>query len=168
MSKRQLTLGIAVTAALAVVVLFFIFNPFTMGSSSLNPAATSAASPQSTSSSGLVVQDETIGTGAVAEPGDVLTVNYTGTLQDGTVFDTSVGKTPFQFTLGAGEVIPGWDEGLVGMQVGGQRILIIPPNLAYGAQGEGPIPPNATLTFEINLLSVTTPTTAPASGTSGQ
>jgi FKBP-type peptidyl-prolyl cis-trans isomerase FkpA len=165
MTKKQLTLGIAVVAALAVVVLFFIFNPFDMESSSLNPADNSTAAQQDTSSSGLVVQDEVVGTGAVAEPGDILTVNYTGTLADGTVFDTSVGKTPFQFTLGAGEVIPGWDQGIAGMKVGGKRILIIPPDLAYGAQGVGPIPANATLTFEVDLLSVTVPTTTPASDT---
>lgn len=113
-------------------------------------------------SSGLVIQDETVGTGAAAQSGDTLTVNYTGKLDNGTIFDTSVGKTPFQFTLGAGQVIPGWDQGLQGMKVGGKRILIIPPEMAYGAQGIGPIPPNATLTFEVELLGVTPATnTAP-------
>jgi FKBP-type peptidyl-prolyl cis-trans isomerase FkpA len=155
MSHKSLITGVAVAVALAVIVLFFIFNPFTMQTNpALNPAAGS-----STGSSSLVVQDETVGTGATAQTGDSISVNYTGKLQDGTVFDTSVGKAPFQFTLGAGQVIPGWDQGLVGMKVGGKRILIIPPNLAYGAQGMSPvIPPNATLQFEVELLKVTPPT----------
>jgi peptidylprolyl isomerase len=100
------------------------------------------------------IEDTQVGTGAAAKDGDQLTVNYTGKLEDGTVFDSSVGKQPFELTLGAGQVIPGWDQGLVGMKVGGKRTLIIPPSLGYGAQGTGPIPPNATLTFDIELISI--------------
>jgi len=103
----------------------------------------------------LVATDTVIGTGAEAKPGDTLTVNYTGKLQNGTVFDTSVGRAPFSFVLGAGQVIPGWDLGLQGMKVGGKRTLVIPPDMAYGSQGVGPIPPNSTLQFEVELLSVT-------------
>ena len=150
MSLRQLQVGVAVTAALAVVALFFIFNPFTV-QQSLNPMNSASVA----GGGGLVVQDEFPGAGAAAQPGDMLTVNYTGKLENGSVFDTSVGKAPFKFTLGAGQVIAGWDQGLVGMKVGGKRILIVPPALAYGAQGIGPIPPNATLTFEIELLTIT-------------
>lgn len=101
------------------------------------------------------MQDEVVGTGAAAQAGDMVSVNYTGKLSDGTVFDTSVGKAPFQFTLGAGQVIPGWDQGLVGMQVGGKRLLIIPPELGYGSVDYGPIPANSTLTFEVELLKIT-------------
>ena len=155
MSARVLQVGIALAVAIAVVAVFFIFNPFA-SQNTLNPISSSSGS----GTGSLVVQDQTVGTGAAAQPGDTLTVNYTGKLADGTVFDTSVGKTPFQFTLGAGQVIPGWDQGLVGMQVGGTRTLVIPPDLAYGAQGVGPIPPNATLTFEVTLLSIT-PAAAP-------
>ena len=155
MSSRTLQVGIAVAAAIVVIVLFFIFNPFTsMSDSSLSPKDSGGAN-------GLVVQDTTVGTGAVAEAGDTVTVNYTGKLANGTVFDTSVGKTPFTFTLGAGQVIPGWDQGVAGMKVGGSRVLIIPPSLAYGAQDYGPIPANSTLTFEVDLLSVTAGTSTP-------
>jgi FKBP-type peptidyl-prolyl cis-trans isomerase FkpA len=101
------------------------------------------------------------GTGTEAADGNVLTVNYTGWLynrsqpdQKGAQFDSSVGGTPFSFTLGAGQVISGWDQGLVGMKVGGLRRLVIPPSLGYGASRVHSIPPNATLVFEIELLDV--------------
>lgn len=96
-----------------------------------------------------------MGTGPTAEAGKVLTVHYTGSLEDGTVFDSSVSRnTPFTFVLGSGEVIRGWDEGLVGMKAGGKRVLRISPDYGYGAQGGGPIPPNATLIFDVELLGV--------------
>jgi FKBP-type peptidyl-prolyl cis-trans isomerase len=98
------------------------------------------------------IEDTRVGTGLTVGAGMSLTVNYTGTLTDGTVFDTSVGKRPFTFVLGVGEVIAGWDTGLVGMKVGGQRKLTIPSELGYGPQGSDPIPPNATLIFEVELL----------------
>ncbi len=106
---------------------------------------------------GLQITDETVGTGTEAIPGDRVTVNYVGMLADGTVFDASAnhGNQGFTFPLGAGQVIKGWDEGVSGMKVGGKRKLVIPPNLAYGANGvPGVIPPNAALTFEVELLSV--------------
>jgi FKBP-type peptidyl-prolyl cis-trans isomerase len=109
--------------------------------------------------------DLVVGTGTVATTGRRLTVNYTGWLYDpaaaeqkGRQFDSSLaaGRTPFPFTRGAGEVIRGWDQGVVGMRVGGRRRLVIPPELAYGSQGagNGTIPPNATLVFDIELLNV--------------
>ena len=155
MTRKQLTTGVAVAAALAVLGIFFIFNPFAMQASSSGSGSLSASAGNAQNTNGLVVQDETVGTGPMAQPGDTLTVNYTGKLDNGTVFDTSVGKAPISFVLGAGKVIPGWDQGLAGMQAGGKRILIIPPSLAYGAQGYGPIPANATLTFEVELVSIT-------------
>ena len=101
-----------------------------------------------------MVQDQVVGTGAEAAVGNTVSVNYTGKLQNGTVFDTSVGKAPIEFPLGGGYVIPGWDQGLVGMKVGGKRLLIIPPSLGYGSQDYGPIPGNSTLIFEVELVGV--------------
>lgn len=99
--------------------------------------------------------DETVGTGAEAAAGDSVTVNYTGTLENGKVFDSSYSRNePFTFKLGAGQVIQGWDEGVVGMKVGGKRKLVIPPSLGYGDQANGAIPANSTLIFEIQLVSV--------------
>ena len=91
--------------------------------------------------------------------GDVVAVNYTGRLEDGTVFDSNVDPKfnhvmPFEFTLGAGQVISGWDKGIVGMQVGEKKTLTIPPEDAYGEYGQGPIPPNATLIFDVELLEI--------------
>lgn len=103
----------------------------------------------------LVHIDMVLGTGPEAKSGDVATVSYRGSTQDGKVFDESKGRGPFAFRLGEGQVIKGWDQGLVGMKVGGKRILQIPPNLAYGDEGiAGSIPPKATLIFEIELLRV--------------
>ena len=107
---------------------------------------------------GFVVKEVAVGNGLLAEPGDVLTVHYVGTLSDGRVFDSSLDRnTPFSFTLGIGQVIRGWDEGLSGMRVGGKRLLVIAPDYGYGEQGVGTIPPNSTLTFEVELLDVEKP-----------
>jgi len=105
--------------------------------------------------------DIVLGTGVTANSGASVTVDYTGWLYDaskpdqqGLQFDSSIGKTPFSFTLGAGEVIKGWELGVPGMLVGGERRLVIPPSLAYGDTRSGIIPPNATLVFDITLLNV--------------
>ncbi len=100
-------------------------------------------------------EDIAVGTGAEAKAGDVVSVNYVGTLLDGKKFDSSYDrKTPFEFTLGAGQVIQGWDQGVAGMKVGGKRNLVIPPELGYGAQTVGPIPANSTLKFTVELLGI--------------
>jgi len=106
--------------------------------------------------SGLKYDDTMIGDGATAEKGQTVSVHYTGWLTDGEKFDSSKDRNdPFQFQLGAGRVIRGWDEGVQGMKIGGTRRLTIPPQLGYGAQGAGGvIPPNATLVFEVELLAI--------------
>lgn len=109
-----------------------------------------------TTLTGLQYQDLTVGTGVEAKTGNSVTVHYVGTLEDGTKFDSSRDRNePFELTLGAGGVIQGWEEGLIGMRVGGIRKLVIPPDLGYGSQAVGDvIPANATLVFEIELLSI--------------
>ena len=113
--------------------------------------------PQTTvnTQTGVKVQDLVVGQGATAETGDSITVHYVGTLENSKVFDSSIDRgTPFTFTLGAGQVIKGWDVGVAGMQVGGKRKLTISPESGYGAQTVGPIPANSTLIFEVQLLDV--------------
>ena len=109
-----------------------------------------------TTASGLIYEELTVGSGAEATSGQHVTVHYTGWLTDGTKFDSSKDRDdPFSFMLGAGHVIRGWDEGVAGMKVGGTRKLTIPPELGYGARGAGGvIPPNATLVFEVELLAI--------------
>jgi len=142
--NKQLITGIAVTAGLAVVALFFIYD--------ISGGIMNTASPAA--NAGLIVQDEVIGTGAEAVAGSLVSVQYTGKLENGTVFDTSVGKAPIQFPLGQGYVIQGWELGITGMKVGGKRLLIIPPDMAYGDKDNGPIPANSTLIFEVELVGV--------------
>lgn len=126
------------------------------------PAWTAACTGSPTSSSSTVAFSQTdlrVGAGAPVVSGTNLTVNYTGWLHDaakpdqkGLQFDSSIGRTPFSFTLGSGQVIAGWEQGLAGMTVGGLRRLVIPPSLAYGGTRSGPIPPNTTLVFEVAVV----------------
>lgn len=160
--------GIAVALALIVVALFFIFPgllPFgqTTEEQSAAPAnittqtATTTMSTETTPITQLMMQDEVVGTGAAAAAGDSVTVNYIGSLTNGIVFDASAnhGTAGFTFNLGAGQVIKGWDQGIVGMKEGGKRKLLIPADLAYGSQAVGNvIPANSALIFEVELLKV--------------
>jgi FKBP-type peptidyl-prolyl cis-trans isomerase len=108
-----------------------------------------------TSPSGLQYREDAPGEGREAKAGDTVSVHYTGTLQDGSKFDSSRDRgQPITFPLGAGHVIKGWDEGIAGMKVGGKRTLVIPPNLGYGSRGVGSIPPNSTLLFDVELVSI--------------
>ena len=126
---------------------------------SVTPLPTPTPTPKSNNiiqmENGLKIEDLKVGTGAEAKAGQEVSVNYLGTFENGTKFDSSYDRNePFQFVLGAGQVIKGWDIGVEGMKVGGKRKLIIPSDLADGERGVGPIPANATLVFEVELLAV--------------
>ena len=149
-------------AAIAVIVVFGA-STLLMKKSEPSSSPVAASSTASTPSQGFQMTDKQVGTGTEATPGKTVVVHYTGWLFDpaapdnkGTKFDSSRDRNqPFDFPLGAGHVIKGWDQGVSGMKVGGQRTLVIPPELGYGARGAGGvIPPNATLVFEVELLAV--------------
>jgi FKBP-type peptidyl-prolyl cis-trans isomerase FkpA len=123
--------------------------------------ASAAGSAEAAAPRPMQKNDTVAGTGKEAVAGTTAVVNYTGwlyepgaQLQHGAQFDSSVGRSPFSFQLGAGQVIKGWDDGVQGMKVGGKRTLIVPAAMGYGAGGAGPIPPNATLIFDVELLDV--------------
>jgi len=144
--KKEMNLVLAVVICLAVLgfLIFISVNKRTvMNSSNTDQNAINNQVPS----------------GDVAQPGDTVSMNYTGRLADGTVFDSNVDPKfghpePFTFTLGAGQVIAGWDEGIVGMKVGEKKTLVIPPEKAYGPNDYGPIPGNSTLTFDVELLAI--------------
>lgn len=121
----------------------------------LSGGGSSKSGGEVTTASGLKYVDELVGTGASPKAGQNVTVHYTGTLVDGTKFESSRDRNqPYTFPIGMARVIKGWDEGIMTMKVGGKRRLIIPANLGYGPTGQGKIPPNATLIFEIELMGV--------------
>lgn len=125
-----------------------IFQKNTMNDSL---AATAPSVPEN--NGGVTIKDITVGAGALVKKGDLVSVNYILSLSDGTVIQNSKDfGQPFKFVLGAGEVIPGWEQGFAGIKVGGVRTIVIPPELAYGDTQSGPIPPNSTLVFTIELL----------------
>ena len=138
-----------IIAALAVAAVLFIIFRGGGGGGGSTPGS------EVTTASGLKYIDEVVGTGDTPKPGRNVTVHYTGTLENGTKFDSSVDKgQPYTFRIGTGVVIKGWDEGIMTMKAGGKRRLIIPAELGYGAEGRPPkIPPNAPLIFEVELLS---------------
>jgi len=129
---------------------FFIVSYFVYHKTRMGPPGT-----EITTASGLKYVDEVVGTGKSPSPGKSVTVHYTGTLENGTKFDSSYDRgEPYSFPIGAGRVIRGWDEGVMTMKEGGKRKLIIPQELGYGSRGKGTIPPFATLIFEVELLKV--------------
>jgi FKBP-type peptidyl-prolyl cis-trans isomerase len=147
--------GVVLAAIVVLVVVVWWQSGGVEEQTSAPQGAISSIIPTITTQMGLEMTDTVQGTGAEAKAGDKVSVHYTGTLADGTVFDSSKSRgTPFEFTLGAGAVIKGWDAGVAGMKVGGTRKLVIPPELAYGSRAVGPIPPNSTLTFVVELLEV--------------
>lgn len=156
---KTLVSGMCVSALL----LLAACQPQTTGDAGSDAAGSDETKGAMTTVEGLQITDLVVGDGALAEAGSNIVVHYTGWLYDtsqpdnkGEKFDSSVDRNqPFQFPLGAGRVIKGWDQGFDGMQVGGKRLLVIPPELGYGARGAGAaIPPNATLMFEVELLEV--------------
>jgi len=163
--KKGILLAVYVVVAAAIVgVGAWYAHTLTQSPSQISTQQTAIQTQnnnQGNNMDGLVIKDDVVGTGATAAFGDAVTVNYTGKLDDGTVFDSSLnpGRTPFGFTIGSTipgkSVIQGWNEGVQGMKVGGTRELTVPPALGYGADGAGSvIPPNATLHFTITLLAV--------------
>jgi FKBP-type peptidyl-prolyl cis-trans isomerase len=144
------------TIALMIMLLGMVLSAVAQTAPAKNAAGgpTKVTGAPTKTPSGLEYWDIKAGTGAVAQSGHHVKVDYTGWLTDGKKFDSSVGTgKPFDFMLGAGQVIKGWDEGVAGMKVGGKRQLRIPPELAYGAKGyPGAIPPNATLIFDVQLV----------------
>ncbi len=164
--------AIAVSAAIGVIILFFGARFMMTGGtveSAVSDTITKSATNQSAQSATtltntmdqstagqLKITDVKVGTGATAKAGDTISVLYTGKFEDGTVFDASSkhGGQPIQFTLGAGQVIKGWDMGFDGMKVGGKRNLVIPSDLGYGANDYGPIPGGSTLIFDIELVGI--------------
>jgi FKBP-type peptidyl-prolyl cis-trans isomerase len=141
---------VAVAVSVFIVGFFFVF-----GQSLISLFTNNSAKANVTSTPQVVIQDTEFGSGDIAALGDRVTVNYTGRFVDGTVFDSSVNRgEPFQFVLGVGQVIKGWDDGIVGMRVGGKRTITVPPELGYGSNDYGPIPGGSTLIFDVELLKV--------------
>ncbi|MDX2039746.1 MAG: FKBP-type peptidyl-prolyl cis-trans isomerase [Acidobacteriota bacterium] len=140
--KYNLIIGLVIIALIAGFGIYYFWFNGSSGS-------------ETKTESGLNYVDEVVGTGPSPSPGKKVTVHYTGKLENGKQFDSSVGKQPFTFTIGVGQVIKGWDEGVMTMKVGGKRKLVIPSALGYGTMGSPPtIPPNSTLYFDVELLDV--------------
>ena len=161
--KKSISIVVFVVLAVGIIAAAMWYNKKSDEAMQKTQAEAGIAAEQAQSKimENLKINDVVVGTGAEAKSGSSAVVNYVGTLDDGTKFDSSYDrKQPFTFTVGAGEVIKGWDLGVVGMRVGGKRELTIPPELGYGARVVGPIPANSTLHFTVELLSVATSSAA--------
>ena len=149
MKKLEQKEWIAVVVSIFVVGFFFVFGQSLISIFNNNIKGSMTKSPE------VLVQDTLVGGGDTAIEGSRVTVNYTGHFVNGEVFDSSVDRNePFQFVLGVGQVIEGWDKGIVGMRIGGKRTISVPPELGYGLNDYGPIPGGSTLIFDIELLKV--------------
>ncbi len=155
---KHFILGMGLAAIVAGVFYFGFYSKLQKQIITTNPPALEAGNQEHTmqnTPTDLKIEDIKVGDGAEAKTGNTVSVNYMGTLVNGTKFDSSYERgTPFDFTLGQGQVIQGWDKGILGMKVGGKRKLTIPSELAYGSQSVGSIPANSTLVFEVELLGV--------------
>ena len=153
--RRNQRIIIAAILLVLLAALAYLVYASTNSNSELEESMTDLEG-MTTTASGLKYKDLVIGNGQEAKAGNIVQVHYTGWLTDNTKFDSSLDRgQPFEFTLGAGRVIKGWDEGVAGMKVGGKRRLVIPPELGYGVRGAGNvIPPNAMLIFDVELLGV--------------
>ena len=139
------------------ILVLVIFSYFIFGLNGSAPTPTTpqvAPSPSADTGGKLQITDEKIGTGAAVKKGDTVEINYVGTLTNGTKFDATPAGKPFETQIGVGQVIKGWDEGVIGMKVGGKRKLVIPPSLGYGSQANGAIPANSTLIFQLELVGI--------------
>jgi FKBP-type peptidyl-prolyl cis-trans isomerase len=171
MNTKTTIIGVVVIIIIAAGLYFIVKSP--SAATATTPADTTdttGATTDASSSTQVQAQDVTVGTGATATPGSIVSVLYVGKLPDGTVFDSSAahGNTPTTFTLGAQGLIPGFQIGVNNMKVGGERLMAIPPSLGYGSTdvkdstGKVIIPANSTIVFDVKLVSVTAPTSTPA------
>ena len=152
--NRNFIYAIVIGIIVLGVFAYFIFG-LNEGPASTN--ITSDAPPATTkeTNANVKIEDIKVGTGAAVKSGDTIVIDYTGTLANGTKFDSSLDRgTPFETQIGVGQVIKGWDLGVIGMKVGGERKLTIPPELGYGDQGQGSIPPNSVLIFDVILREI--------------
>ena len=159
LNKNQ-WIAVSVGLALLAYLLFTapIMNFFNSATGTGDTAGSDVQANAQVPQTGVMVKDDVVGEGPMVEPGDVLTAHYVGSLEDGKVFDSSLDRgVPITFTVGVGQVIRGWDEGLMGMRVGGKRSLKITPEYGYGAEQVGAIPPNSTLIFAVELLNAEKP-----------
>ncbi len=171
--NRQRTIIGIIAFLVIVLIAFFVYRDYSartkanapsgnypIGTLDTTPPTLSANA--TTTASGLKYEDLQVGSGAAAKSGDTVSVNYIGWLTDGTKFDSNLDRNQtFSFTIGKGQVIVGWDEGVQGMLAGGTRLLVIPPTLGYGSTAQGPIPANSTLIFEVQLIGINLPPTTP-------
>jgi len=154
-NNMNIVLAVVICLILAGVLIFISINNKANNKINMNPNNNDTNNV----ANNIPANTNIVGEIEVAKAGDVVSMNYTGRLVNGTVFDSNVDPKfnhvqPFEFTLGAGQVISGWDKGIIGMKVGEKKTLTIPPEDGYGANGQGPIPPNATLIFDVELLAI--------------
>lgn len=150
--NKQFFVSVIISVLVLIIFAYFIFGL----NGSANTTSQTPSSSMATATDGkLQIQDEKIGTGAAVKKGDTVEINYVGTLTNGTKFDASADHgSAFETQIGVGQVIKGWDEGIIGMKVGGKRKLTIPPSLGYGVQAVGSIPANSTLLFRVELVGI--------------